>query len=260
MTARRLLGLAAAAVALLAANVPAASAKPTVVLVHGAWADASGWNGEIQRLQRLGYPVVAPANPLRGLTSDAANLRSVLTTLQGPVVLVGHSYGGAVITDAAAGLPQVKALVYVAAFVPDEGEPVGKLAALHPGSRIGPKALVARPLPGDAGADLYLTRTAFRTAFAQDVPRATADALWAGQRPLAASAFGFPSGPPAWRTVRSWYLVATADRTIPPATQRFMARRAGSTVIQVEASHAAMVSQPAAVTKLIERAARTVGP
>jgi pimeloyl-ACP methyl ester carboxylesterase len=237
----------------------ATQTKPTIVLVHGGWADSSGWNTEVAALQRRGYPVIAPANPLRGLASDAAYLRSVLQTIDGPVVLVGHSYGGAVITNAAAGLPEVKALVYIAAFAPDEGESLVDLVTKNPGSQIGPQTLITRkyPLPGGGeGTDLYLTKSGFETAFAGDVPKGLADRMWATQRPFSEEAFGSPSGPPAWKTIPSWYLVSTQDRAIPPATQRFMADRAHATVSQVKASHVPMVSKTAATMKVILAAAK----
>lgn len=233
--------------------------KPTIVLVHGAWADASGWQVEIAALTKAGYPVVAPANPLRGLASDSAYLRSLLQTIPGPVVLVGHSYGGAVITNAATGLPNVKALVYVAAFVPAAGEPVAQLAAQFPGSLITQDALDARPYTladGTGGVDLYLKASVFRDAFAADLPRGVTTVLQAAQRPFSLAAFTEPSGDPAWATIPSWYLVATADHAIPPAAQRFMAQRAGSTVSQVRSSHAALISHPAETVALIVKAAR----
>jgi pimeloyl-ACP methyl ester carboxylesterase len=240
-------------------RAPATQAKPTIVLVHGGWADSSGWNSEVTALQRLGYPVIAPANPLRGLASDAAYVRSVLQTIDGPIVLVGHSYGGAVITNAAVGVPQVKALVYIAGFAPDQGESLVKLVTMNPGSQIGPKTLITRkyPLPsGGDGADLYLTKTGFETAFAQDVPKRRADRMWAEQRPFSQEAFESTSGEPAWKTIPSWYLVATQDRAIPPATQRFMAERAHATVSQVKASHVPMVSKTRATMKVILAAAK----
>ena len=150
------------------------SHKPTVVLVHGGWADSSGWNEEITRLQRRGYPVIAPANPLRGLASDADYIRSVLKTIDGPIVLVGHSYGGAVISNAAVGVSNVQALVYIAGFAPDKGESLVQLVTMNPGSEIGPNTLITRPYPtgdGGQGTDLYLTQHGFRTAFAGDVPK-----------------------------------------------------------------------------------------
>jgi pimeloyl-ACP methyl ester carboxylesterase len=230
-------------------RIQAKQEKPTIVLVHGGWADSSGWNREVTALQRLGYPVIAPANPLRGLASDAAYVRSVLQTIDGPIVLVGHSYGGAVITNAAVGVPQVKALVYIAGFAPDGGESLVKLVTMNPGSQIGPPTTIARkyPLPGGGeGTDLYLTKSGFETAFAADVPRRLADQMWAEQRPFSQEAFESLSGEPAWKTIPSWYLVSTQDHAIPPATQRFMAGRAHATVSEVTASHVPMVSRPAA--------------
>jgi pimeloyl-ACP methyl ester carboxylesterase len=195
---------------------------------------------------------------LRGLTSDAAYVRSVLDTIPGPVVLVGHSYGGAVITGAATGAPNVAALVYIAAFVPDEGEPVGLLTQLNPGSLVTDSALVVRPLPGGMGVDLYLSEGIFRKAFAADLPRRTTRLMWATQRPLASAAFSEPSGPAAWHTIPSWYLLATQDNTIPPKTQKFMAERAGATIDRVKSSHVAMQAKPKATTKLILAAVNAV--
>jgi pimeloyl-ACP methyl ester carboxylesterase len=249
------IGAGADAGAAPAHHVP--SPKPTIVLVHGAWADASGWTGVTQRLQRQGYTVIAPANPLRGLASDADYLRSVLATIDGPIVLVGHSYGGMVLTNTATGNPEVKALVYIAAFAPDLGDTVGGLNAMNPGSQLGPDALVFRPFPG--GVDAYIAPGAFRSAFASDLPRRTTDTMATAQRPIAANVLGEPSGDPAWATIPSWYLVATEDNAIPPATQRFMAQRAGAVTREVPASHVAMISQPEAATDLIRQAARTAG-
>ena len=235
--------------------------KPTIVLVHGGWADSSGWNGQVATLQKRGYPVIAPANPLRGLESDAAYIRSVLTTIEGPIVLVGHSYGGAVISNAAVGVDNVKALVYIAGFAPDAGESLGQLVSMNPGSEIGPATLIPRPYPlpgGGQGIDLYITQEGFRTAFAGDVPRKLADQMQATQRPFSEEAFGSLSGEPAWKTIPSWYLVATKDKAIPPATQRFMAERAGATVDEVRASHVPMISKPDATTRLIVDAANAI--
>jgi pimeloyl-ACP methyl ester carboxylesterase len=241
-----------------------ATAKPTVVLVHGAWADGSSWSRVVRRLQRHGYAVDVPANPLRGLTSDAAYLASYLQTVSGPVVLVGHSYGGAVITNAATGDPDVEALVYIDAFAPDEGETVVQLATARPGSAIGgDPATVFDPVPipgapaGDV--DLYVKRPVFLDAFANDLPRKTGRVLTAVQRPVALSALLTPSGVPAWKTIPSWYFLGTADNVIPPAEQRFMARRANAKTVAVRTSHLPMVSRPGAVTRLIRRAARAVG-
>jgi pimeloyl-ACP methyl ester carboxylesterase len=237
-------------------------AKPTVVLVHGGWADSSGWNDEIAALQKKGYPVIAPANPLRGLTSDADYIRSVLQTIDGPIVLVGHSYGGAVISNAARGVPNVEALVYIAAFAPAAGESLAQLVTMNPGTQITPDALIERPYPlpdGSQGIDLYIKAEVFREAFAGDLPRKTTNLMQATQRPFSVAAFTEASGEPAWKTVPSWYLVATSDHAIPPATQRFMAARAGSMTASVRASHVPMMSQPQATTRLILQAANSVG-
>jgi pimeloyl-ACP methyl ester carboxylesterase len=223
--------------------------KPTIVLVHGAWADASGWNGVARRLQDDGYTVIAPANPLRSVQSDAAYLSSVLATISGPIVLVGHSYGGVVITNAATGNPNVKALVYIAAFAPDDGETPGQILALNPGSQAVPPNLTFRPYPG--GVDTYITPSVFHQVFCADVPATKAALMAAEQRPLDAAVLSEPSGPPAWKTIPSWYLVARDDHAIPPATEEFMAKRAGSTTVEINSSHVAMISHPAEVTELI---------
>jgi pimeloyl-ACP methyl ester carboxylesterase len=262
---RRIAGaIAAAAVVALAgapASASAAAPRPTVVLAHGAWADGSSFDAEIGALRARGYRALAPANPLRSLSGDAAYLASFLRSLSGPIVLVGHSYGGAVITDAATGDPDVKALVYLDAFVPDQGETVLDLAGRFPGSLL-PGALEPVPftLPGGvSGVDLYLRRSAFRAVFAGDVPAGRAARMAAEQRPAAQAAFAEPSGPPAWRTIPSWYLLGRDDRAVPPATQAFMARRAGARITRIASSHASPVSHPQAVTRLILRAAARVG-
>ena len=223
--------------------------KPTIVLVHGAWADASSFNDVNNRLQKRGFTVIAPANPLRGLASDSACLSSILATIAGPIVLVGHSYGGMVITNAATGNANVKALVYIAAFAPDAGDSVGSLGAMNPGSELGPTTLTFRPYP--TGLDVYIAPDAFREIFAADVDARTAAVMAAGQRPLDASVLSEPSGEPAWKTIPSWYMVANQDHAIPPATERFMAQRAGATTVEVNSSHVAMISKPSAVTDLI---------
>jgi pimeloyl-ACP methyl ester carboxylesterase len=238
-----------------------AATKPTIVMVHGGWADSSGWNEEIAALTKQGYPVIAPANPLRGLSSDAAYVRSVLQTIDGPIVLVGHSYGGAVISNAALGVPNVKALVYIAAFAPDAGESLAQLVTMNPGTHITPDALIERPYPladGGTGIDLYLKADIFRKAFAGDLPERATRLMQATQRPFSVAAFTEPSGTPAWRTVPSWYLLATQDNAIPPKTQEFMATRAGAHITRVRASHVPMQSKPEATTELILKAAQTV--
>ena len=246
----------------LASSQPARTAQPmpTIVLVHGGWADSSGWNSEVTALERLGYPVIAPANPLRGLASDAAYVRSILRTIHGPIVLVGHSYGGAVITNAAVGVPNVKALVYIAGFAPDTGESLVQLVTMNPGSEIGQNVIPRKyPLPGGGeGTDLYLTEHGFETGFASDLPKSVADQMWAEQRPFSQEAFASKSGEPAWKTIPSWYLVSTEDHAIPPATQKFMAARAHAHIYYVKASHVLMISQPAATLRVILAAAKAV--
>jgi pimeloyl-ACP methyl ester carboxylesterase len=230
--------------------------KPTVVLVHGAFADASGWAGVITRLQRDGYPVLAPANPLRGLSSDAAYLRTVLDSISGPIVLVGHSYGGAVITNAATDDPDVQALVYIAAFALAQGENVAQASALAGGSNDLLSHIVLRPFgTGANDQDAYIDPAFFRQTFAQDVDRRTTDVMALSQRPAALATLGEPSGPPAWADIPSWYLVAHDDNTIPPVSERAMARRAGSHTVEIRSSHVAMISHPATVARLVERAA-----
>ena len=230
--------------------------KPTIVLVHGGWADASSWDTVARRLQDRGYTVIAPANPLRGGQHDSAYLSSVLETISGPIVLVGHSYGGVVITNAATGNPNVKALVYVAAFAPDEGETVGQLLAMNPGSEAAPPNLTFRPYPD--GVDVYITPSGFHRVFCADLPAKTAAAMAVTQRPIDAAALSEPSGVPAWKTIPSWYVVASNDEAIPPATERFMAKRAGATTVQIASSHVAMISHPAVVTDRILDAAHAV--
>ena len=233
--------------------------KPTIVLVHGAWADASSWNPVTKRLQREGYTVMALANPLRGTTFDSAYIASVLATVPGPIVLVAHSYGGAVITNAATGTPNVKALVYVAALIPDAGE-IGADLLKFSGSLIvlppSPDATVtARPFPG--GVDFYVNAEPFRKIFAADLPPDQTALLAAGQRPLALAAFTDASGPPAWKTIPSWALVATQDNTIGTANTRFQAQRAApSRTVEIDASHAVLLSHPDAVLDLIHKAVR----
>ena len=228
---------------------------PTVVLVHGAWGDATGFDAVIRALRERGFTTVGFANPLRNLTSDAAYLATFLRSLSGPLVLVGHSYGGAVISNAATGNEQVQALVYLNGWMPDEGESIQSLieSDIFQGSLI-PAAL--RPLPftnpdGSEGVDLYLDRDLFPGAFAGDVDAQTAGMMAAAQRPWSAAAAAAPSGPPAYRSIPSWYLLGTQDRAIPPRAQRFMAERGGSTIQEVPASHASYVSQPDAATQLI---------
>jgi pimeloyl-ACP methyl ester carboxylesterase len=245
---------------ILTASTPRASAsstsgpKPTVVLVHGAWADSSGWSEVIRRLQKDGYRVLAPTNPLRSLAGDAAYLASFLAQEQRPFVLVGHSYGGAVITNAAAGNPNVDALVYINGFVPDVGEDVLHLAG--DGSLI-PSSIEFKGFPpfGATDLDVYIKPESFRETFAADVPRQDAAVMAVTQRPLALAAGAGHTTAAAWKTIPSWYLLGHQDRAITPAAQRFMANRAGAEVVEINSSHASMVSHPGAVADVIEEAA-----
>ncbi|WP_432476927.1 alpha/beta fold hydrolase [Nocardioides sp. GXQ0305] len=231
--------------------------KPTIVLVHGAFADSSGWEAVASRLLAKGYPVLAFSNPLRGPLDDAAYLRDFLDTIEGPVVLVGHSYGGAVITNAATGDPDVTALVYVAAYALAEGESVAAANSLGGGHTEVTDHLVLRPFPGASGgnADAYIDPAHFHRLFAQDLPRRTTAFMAASQRPGALAALVTPSGPPAWEEIPSWYMVASNDRIIPPEAERAMAERAGSTTVEVRSSHVPMMSHPARVLRLITDAA-----
>jgi pimeloyl-ACP methyl ester carboxylesterase len=235
--------------------------KPTVVLVHGAWADSGSWDQVVARLQRQGYTVVAFPNPLRGLPDDSAYLAAFLSTISGPVVLVGHSYGGAVITNAATGNANVKALVYVDAFIPAEGETIAQLIGARPGSCVAGDPtqifdLVPYPGAPPGAVDAYVKQSLFLSCFANDLPARKAAVLAATQRPASTVIIGQPSGPPAWAEIPSWALVGTLDRVIPPATQLFMAQRADARIVKVKASHLSMVSHPGAVTRLIVAAAR----
>ena len=236
------------------------SGQPTVVLVHGAWADASGWSGVVKELQDGGYPVVAIPNELRSLSGDAANVRAYLDTIEGPVVLVGHSYGGAVITNAATGAANVKALVYIDAFAPDQGEAVTPLAgpdsALAVADPTTVFTLIPPALPPTPATDLYLKESTFLTSFANGVPARDARLLAATQRPATIGALNEPSGVPAWRTIPSWYLIGSEDRIIPPSAEKAMAERAGSTVSSFHAGHLGLISDPASVTRVIEQAAK----
>jgi pimeloyl-ACP methyl ester carboxylesterase len=237
--------------------------RPTIVLVHGAFADASGFAGVIRALQDRGFRALGFGNPLRGLASDATYLAGFLRSLDGPLVLVGHSYGGAVVSAATTGMDQVKALVFFSGWLPDEGESIQQLFEQSGGS-LGGAAIRPTAVPGPDGSegapDLYLDPEQFPAAFAADVDRGTSEVMAATQRPWSGAAFGEPSGPPAWKTVPSWYLLCTEDQTIPPGIQRFMAERAHARVTEVAASHASMVSQPEAATQLILEAAEAAAP
>ncbi|MFD3504716.1 alpha/beta fold hydrolase [Streptomyces sp. NPDC058678] len=248
---------------------PGENAKPTVVLVHGAFADASGWSKVIQSLQARGYPVIATANPLRSLSGDSDYLAALLKTIKGPIVLAAHSYGGAVITNAAAGNPNVKSLVYIAGFAPDKGENTLKLTAMFPGSRLTddpqapvPTALNAVPLNGGPNdVDLYIEPEKFSDVFlSHRVDGRRAAVLAASQRPAAAVTGSEPTKAVAWKSIPSWYLVATDDRTIGADNLRFMAKRAGSTTVEVDAPHDVLETNPGEVTDLILQAAQGSRP
>jgi pimeloyl-ACP methyl ester carboxylesterase len=247
----------------VATSAPVAP-KPTIVLVHGAWADSSSWAPVTALLQRDGYTVLVAPNALRGLSTDAGYLASfVAQQTTGPVVLVGHSYGGAVVTNAATGLPTVKALVYVDAFVPAQGESLqsiigGSTSALKVADPTTVFTINGYPNAPRDDADVYLKQGTFNADFAQDLPSAVRGVLSAGQLPITLAALGQPSGVPAWKTIPSWDVVGTADKVLPEATQLAMAKRAGSKVTEVSASHLSILSRPLQVTAVIEQAARSV--
>jgi pimeloyl-ACP methyl ester carboxylesterase len=250
------LGAFALSMPLVASAQKSPAPRPTVVLVHGAFADSSSWNGVIGQLHDKGYTVIAAANELRSVKSDAASVTSVVKSIHGPVVLVGHSYGGSVISEAATGQDNVKALVYVAAFAPDVGENAAELSGRFPGGSLGP-ALAPPVELADGGKDLYIDQDKFHAQFAADVPAAQAALMAAGQRPVTDAALHEASTSAAWKTIPSWFVYGSADLNIPPAAQAFMATRAHSrkTVVIKDASHVVMVSHPAEVAALIEQAA-----
>ncbi|MGY2288290.1 alpha/beta fold hydrolase [Pseudomonas sp. SDO528_S397] len=245
--------------ALALGGVTSASAeaqKATVVLVHGAFADASSWNGVIAGLEAEGYPVIAVANPLRGVKSDADYVADIVEHTQGPVILVGHSYGGSVISNAVHGSGKVKALVYVAAFAPEKGETAFELSGRYPGSTLGP-TLDKPVLSKDGVTDLYIQQDKFGVQFAADVPAKEARLMAAGQRPITEAALKEPAGDPAWKNLPSYFIYGSADKNIPEAALKFMAERAKSKeTIEVKgASHVVMVSNPARVVAIINDAA-----
>jgi pimeloyl-ACP methyl ester carboxylesterase len=235
----------------------------TVVLVHGAFADASSWNGVIERLQAAGIQVTAPPNPLRGIAHDSAYIASILNQIPGPVLTVGHSYGGAVISNAATAAANVVGLVFVAAFAPDEGERLGEVES---GSKDSVLMSTLVPLHYPTGQDtetaveFAIDPTKFHDAFAADLPPTQTAVMAATQRPVAELAFSEPSGPPAWKSKPAWAVVATGDKAAGTDVVRFMAERAGATITEAEGSHVIMVSQPQAVVDLIVKAARSVSP
>jgi len=227
--------------------------KTSIVLVHGAFADGSSWNKVIPLLEAEGFTVTAVQNPLKSLSEDVATTKRVLDAQKGDVVLVGHSYGGAVITEAAAGNSNVKALVYVAAFAPDAGETLGALGDRFPAAPLGTAVV-----PDSAGF-LYIDRAKVADVFANDLPKEEAALLAATQKPLAAAIFGEPLKAAAWKSIPSWYVVSTQDKAINPDLERFMAKRMGAKIKEVKASHVSFISNPSEIAKVIESAAASVG-
>jgi pimeloyl-ACP methyl ester carboxylesterase len=230
--------------------------SPTVVLVHGAFADASGFGGVIRELEAAGHTVLAPPNPLRSLAFDAGALADVVHAIEGPVVLVGHSYGGAVISQASAVLDNVTGLVYLAAFSLEVGESCASVQEGYPPSLLAttsyPTGYDAPGAPG--GPDLYIRKDAFRETFCADVPVDAADVMFATQRPLSLAALTENATAAGWKNKRSWYLVSEHDNAIPPDTERFMAKRMGSVTEEIAGSHTAFIAQPVAVAAFIGRA------
>jgi len=234
--------------------------QPTVVLVHGAFADASSWNGVIPLLEAKGLTVTAPPNPLRGIAIDSAYIKSVLAQIDGPILLVGHSYGGAVITNAATDAPNVIGLVYVAAFAPDDGEVLGAVTPESKDSVLN-SALAPKqyPMNGATKTEFYIDPPKVREAFAGDLPDKDIALIAATQRPISELAFSDVNGPPAWKRLPSWAVVATGDKAAGADLTRSMAQRAGATITEVEGSHVIMISQPQQVAKVIMEALARVG-
>jgi pimeloyl-ACP methyl ester carboxylesterase len=228
------------------------NARPNVVLVHGAWADGSSWSGVIERLQADGYHVTAPQFPLTSLADDVARLRQVLDLQDGPTIVAGHSYGGQVITALGIDAPNVAGLVYIAAFGLDQGESLGALLSQ------GPVTPALAHLFTDNLGFGWLSEDDFVHHFAGDVDPVKAKVMYAVQQPIAMSVFEEPMGDPAWKTLPSWYLVATDDQALPPDAERLFATRMGATTVEIPSSHVAMVSHPAEVAQLIETAAKAV--
>jgi pimeloyl-ACP methyl ester carboxylesterase len=244
--------LAGLALALAAGSLLAQPAKPTIVLVHGAFADGSSWQRVIPLLQKDGYTVIAVQNPLTSLASDVETTKRVIDAQAGSVVVVGHSYGGAVITGAAAGSARVKALVYIAAFAPEANEPIGAFGEKYPNQ-------LGAALRPDAAGFLYVDAGRFHELFAADVPVAETAVLAAAQKPIIGTAFGASVPEAAWKTIPSWYLVAQDDQAINPDLERFYAKRMGAKTSEVKSSHVPFVSHPEVVVRLIEEAARAAG-
>ena len=237
------------------------SGSPTVVLVHGAFADAGSWAPVVELLQAAGVPVLAPAIAMRGLADDSAYVASVIRQIDGPVLAVGHSYGGAVISNAASQVDTVVGLVYVSGFLTDEDEVLSAVEGTSRDSALGP-ALIQRQFPtgsGRSATELYVDPAAFHEVFAGDLPRAQADVLGASQRPIAASAFDEKSGPPAWKKLPSWAVIASGDKAAGTDVLLSMATRGGAEILRLEGSHLIMISQPQAVADVILAALKSVG-
>lgn len=246
-----------AIVALLVLGVPVMAqedetVKPNIVLIHGAWADGSSWSAVIERLQAQGYNVLAPQFPHTSLADNVARLKQVTSRLTGPIILAGHSYGGQIMTAGATDIPNVTGLVYIAAFGLDEGESIGGLL-----SQGEPTTALAHLAFDELGFG-WLPQDDFVTHFASDVDPVWANMMWATQQPIHASALEDVMGVPAWKTIPSWYMVATNDEAIPPDAERLFAQRMGATVVEIESSHVPLASQPDAVTELIVTAAEAV--
>jgi len=232
-------------------------AKQTIVLVHGAYADSSSWNGSVNALRQAGHPVIAVANPLRSLEGDGDYLRSVLENIEGPIVVAGHSYGGAVLSHATDGNPNVTALVYIASFQADIGESLLELVEKFPGAQLGGAAIPTpyRTSDGGTATELTIDHEQFGALFAGDVDAVVARQMAVTQRPLALDAFTAPATKAAWKSIEHWVLLAKQDLAVPAELVRFMAERSGGHLTEVDASHAVTVSQPGAVTGIILEAA-----
>ncbi|MCU1420925.1 MAG: Alpha/beta hydrolase [Microbacteriaceae bacterium] len=229
------------------------SASPTVVLVHGAFADGGSWAGVTELLLAAGVKVLTPAVGLRGIAVDSAYIASVFAQVEGPVIAVGHSYGGAIISNAATSSPNVVGLVFVSGFAPEENEKLSDVEGTSRDSALGP-ALVQRQYPLDDGTtavELYVDTEKFPAVFAADLPQTQAAVLGASQRPVAAAAFDEPNGVPAWKTLPSWAAVATGDKAAGADVTLMMAKRANAQIVELDGSHLIMVSQPRAVTDVI---------
>jgi pimeloyl-ACP methyl ester carboxylesterase len=246
----------------MSTNPQDGSSRPTVVLVHGAFADGSSWNGVIERLQAQGVQVTAPPNPLRGISIDSAYTASLLEQIPGPVIAVGHSYGGAVITNAATSADNVVGLVYVAAFAPDEGETLAEVAGDSRDSVLNTAQVPLQYPTGEGNetaVEFAIDPEKLHDVFAADLPEKQTSVMAATQRPVSELAFSEPNGAPAWKKVPSWAVVATGDKAAGTDVVRSMAERAGATITEVEGSHVIMVSQPQAVTDVILTAVAAIG-